>query len=92
MSEKTSERRDSLFRSDKNGYDLIGAEDRALCEKYAIEYKAFLNKSKTEREAVCFAEKMAKENGFVPYERGMELKAGDRVFKNIRKKRFSLPL
>lgn len=86
MSENKSERRDNLFMSQKNGHELIEKEERELCEKYCAQYKSFLNTARTERETVRYAEAMAAENGFVPYTRGMELKTGDRVYKNIHKK------
>ncbi|MGI5935386.1 MAG: aminopeptidase [Oscillospiraceae bacterium] len=86
MSEKKSERRDALFYNQKNGYDLIDEKDKKLCYEYAEEYKDFLDNSRTEREAINYAIKLAEKKGFVPYVRGMELKAGTKIYKANRGK------
>ena len=52
----------------------------AAADKYAEGYKSFLNTVKTEREAVKWAEALAQKNGFVPFEPGKALKAGDKVY------------
>ena len=53
---------------------------------YAELYKVFLDASKTEREAVIYAEDLAKKEGFKPYTLGMKLKAGDKLYYNNRGK------
>jgi len=78
--------RSKLFYEQKNGYDLIGTEERLALEDYAKEYMAFLNNSRTEREAVVNAVEMAEERGFIPFVPGMDLKPGMKVYKNNRGK------
>lgn len=78
--------RDQLFYEQKHGYDLIDVTERLKLEAYAEDYKAFLNTSRTEREAVKEAVRQAEAAGFVPYEVGMELPAGTKVYKNNRGK------
>ena len=60
------ELRSRLFYEQKNGYDLIGTEERIDAEKYCRAYMRYLNSSRTEREAVenaiRLAEKMALSN------------------------------
>lgn len=91
MSEsKKSEWREKLFYQQKNGYDLIDAEESRLAFAYCEGYKQFLNASRTEREAVREAIAIAEAEGFVPYVPGMALKAGDRVYQSNRGKALML--
>ena len=90
MEEKKSQRRETLLYTQKNGYDLLTAEQRREMEHYCEDYKAFLNEGKTEREAVSAAIRLAEQAGFVPYEPGMPLKTGDRVYRNNRGKALML--
>ena len=71
---------DELFYKNKSAYDIISEEEAAKVSAYCEEYKDFLNNAKTEREAVAQAIKLASANGFVPYERGMKLKAGSKIY------------
>ena len=69
-----------LFYEPKNGYDLIDAAEHIAVEDYCSGYMEFLNASRTEREAVANAIAMAKENGFVEFHPGMELRPGTKVY------------
>jgi len=80
------ELRNELFYQQKNGYDLIGTEERVAVEDYCASYMSYLDASRTEREAVNNAIALAKEQGFVEYVPGMELKAGTKIFRNNRGK------
>ena len=82
--------RSKLFYEQKNGYDLIGTEERKTLEDYCLGYMAFLNSSRTEREAVNNAIAMAEERGFVAYEPGMELRPGMKLYRNNRGKALML--
>ncbi len=64
----------------------ISDEDRLLCDAYCERYKKFIDKNRTEREAVRGAVKLAEEKGFVSYKPGMALKAGDKIYKSVRGK------
>lgn len=86
METKTEDYRNELFYQPKNGYDRIDTEDRLVMEQYAEEYKKFLNEARTEREAVKLAVEMAEAQGFVPYERGMEMAPGTKIYFNNRGK------
>ena len=57
---------------------------------YCEEYKRFLDAGKTERECVREGIRLAEAQGFRPYQRGMELKAGDKVYVNNREKMLML--
>lgn len=50
-------------------------------ERYCSLYKTFLHRGKTERECARVAVELAEKAGFKPYERGMELKPGDRIYR-----------
>ena len=82
--------RTSLFYEQKNGYDLIGTEERKTLEDYCLGYMEFLNNSRTEREAVKNAIAMAEERGFVAYVPGMELRPGMKLYYNNRGKALML--
>ena len=92
MEEKNDELRDRLFYQQKQGYDLIDVDERLKLEAYCEDYKAFLNAARTEREAVTEAIRQAEAVGFVPYVPGMELTAGDKVYRNIRGKALMLAI
>ena len=77
---EAKELREKLFYAPKNGYDRISGEESRLVFKAAEEYKTFLSRSKTERDAVLAAVELAEAAGFVPYSRGMRLTAGSRVY------------
>ena len=85
-----AEIRDELFYRQKNGYDTMSTQQRINMEDYCRGYMAFLNEARTEREAVKMAIEMAEAKGFVEYADGMELKAGDKVYRNNRGKSLML--
>lgn len=62
--------------------DEFMEETDAFCEKY----KDFLDKSKTERQAVITSIAMAKERGFTEYEKGKKYAPGDKIYYNNRGK------
>ncbi|MBQ3275895.1 MAG: aminopeptidase [Oscillospiraceae bacterium] len=90
MAENESALRDELFYNQKQGYDLIDVQERLKLEAYCEDYKAFLNASRTEREAVAEGIRQAEAVGFVPYVRGMDLQPGAKVYKSIRGKAIML--
>ena len=85
-----AEIRDELFYKQKNGYDTMTTQQRIDMEDYCRGYMAFLNDARTEREAVKMAIEMAEDKGFVEYVDGLELKAGDKVYRNNRGKALML--
>ncbi|MCL2740237.1 MAG: aminopeptidase [Oscillospiraceae bacterium] len=69
-----------MFCQEKSAFLKVGKEEQARAKAFCEGYKEFLDKAKTEREAVDYARGFAKANGFAPFESGAELKAGDRVY------------
>ena len=83
-------RRDALLYRPKNGWDRITAAQEAELKGYCEDYKKFLDDSMTEREAVETAIALAEAKGFKPFARGMELKAGDKIYRSNRGKAIML--
>ncbi len=81
------EKKEELFYQPKNGYDLIGPEERIACEDYCREYMAYLDAARTEREAVTEAVKLAERAGFAPLEENAgPIQPGQKVYWNNRGK------
>ncbi len=83
---ETKDWKAALLMEKKNGYDRMPASEREAMETYCQSYKAFMNAAKTERECVREGVRLAEAKGFRAYERGMELKAGDKVYLDNRGK------
>ena len=74
-------RREALSWKQKNGWDCLADGEEAALNSYCEDYKKFLDAGKTERECVDYTVYLAQANGFKAFERGMELKAGDKVYR-----------
>ena len=85
-SKATEALKKELFYEQKNGYDRIDVKERLALEQYCEAYKAYLNDSRTEREAVDNAIAEAESRGFVPFTPGMELKPGMKLYRSNRGK------
>ena len=77
---KKNELAEKLLYQPKNGYDRLSAEEEQAMNAYCEDYKAFLDHGKTERLCVEYCVELAEKRGFKPYEPGMKLKAGDKVY------------
>ena len=87
MSETISEKLKKELCSDrKNGRAWVGDDIINKSNSYCEGYKSFLDKAKTEREAVITAIKLAEENGFCEFDRTKKYNAGDKVYINNRGK------
>ena len=73
--------RETLIYKRKNAYDRVSESELQAMEDYCTGYKQFLDAGKTERECVDRTVALAQAAGFKPYERGMDLKPGDRVYR-----------
>lgn len=72
--------KDALFYKQKNGAKEFDDAYLQKADAYCEPYKTFLDEAKMEREAVDYAVREAGKRGFVPYQKGQALKAGDRVY------------
>ncbi len=88
MSEKTKVEllKEHLCYNPKVATDVLTAEELAQADAYCEGYKHYLDCAKTEREAVTEAIRLAEEQGFCAYRRGMTLAEGDKVYYNNRGK------
>ena len=86
----TEELRESLLMAPKNGYTKLSAEQREEMNAYAKRYMAFMDAAKTEREATDWAVVEAEKNGFKPFDPGMDVKSGDKIYYNNRGKAIAL--
>lgn len=77
MEEKLS---DKLFNKKENGWEKIETREKEAIFTFSNGYINFLNKSKTEREAIKTSRKIAEENGFRDISTYESLKAGDKVY------------
>ena len=68
----------------KNFYKDCTEEQVQAAYDYCVGYADYLDKSKTEREAVKYSIELAEKNGYKPYFFGMEIKAGDKYYYNNR--------
>jgi len=69
-----------LFGEKKSCWEIWNSTTTKKAFEFSEGYKDFLNKVKTEREAVAEGEKMAKKNGFKDLNKAKNLKAGDRIY------------
>ena len=85
MSESVSEKlKKELFSNPENGRKTASEEVLKEADSYAEGYKDFLDRAKTEREAVETAIELAENNGFKEFDRNKKYNAGDKVYFNNR--------
>ena len=70
MSQKTEveKLKEELLTERKNGASKVDAETLQKADDFCEDYKAFLNRAKTEREAVAAAVQLAEQAGFTPFD------------------------
>ena len=73
-----------------NVYEVADEKLMKNIFEYAKGYCRFLDEGKTEREACAYARKEAEKQGYKPFEFGMKLKAGDKVYYDNRGKNLYL--
>ncbi len=83
-------RREALCYKQKNGWDRLAEGEEAALEAYCEDYKKYLDEGKTERECVDYTVRLAEANGYKVFERGMELKPGDKIYRVNRGKAITL--
>lgn len=92
MSKKAEEKseakqlKEALMIKKESGAKKVKEEVIAKADEFCEEYKNFLDKAKTEREAVAYAIKAAKKAGFEEYSYDKKYKAGDKIYVNNRNK------
>ncbi len=86
MEKTTKEWKELLYYRSKNAYDAMTEAQVAQMQTYAKGYMQFLDRSKTEREAVLYAIELAEQNGYRPYTFGMPIEQGGKYYYNNRGK------
>ncbi|MBU7007531.1 aminopeptidase [Phosphitispora fastidiosa] len=94
LKERWKELRNELSFEQRVVWDTLSPQEREETQKFAEEYKKFLNKAKTEREAVAEIVNLAEKEGYVSLEelmdRGKKLKPGNKVYAVNRDKNVAL--
>ncbi len=80
------ELKEKLFLKRKNGLSVVSDEVKAEIMDFAEGYKAYLDLSKTEREAVKTSIELAKKCGFKEYDRKEKYNPGDKLYINNKEK------
>lgn len=78
--------KEELFYSPEHASYTCSDEEIRLADNFCIGYAEFLDRCKTEREAVDFTKALAEEKGFVPFDPTASYKSGDKVYYENRKK------
>lgn len=78
--------KDELFSVKKHAAMRMTDEDAKACEAFCARYMDFMNQCKTEREAASYFTSVLEGKGFVPFQPGMKLRAGDKIYLNNRGK------
>ena len=82
--------REDLLHQKKNGWDRVDEATEKAIFDYCDGYMDYLDAGKTERTCVENTVELAKAAGFVPFERGMGLKPGTKVYRVNRGKGVNL--
>ena len=80
------QKKEALLSQSKHAVMRMEEAELAACDQFCEAYKEFLDRAKTEREAVKFVEAALLANGYQKFTPGMALKAGDRIYVNNRGK------
>ena len=83
---ETKEISDRLLFKVKNVFDYTDKEKQSVADRYADEYIHFMNRAKTEREAVVYGIEEAEKNGFKNYDFGDKIERGGKYYYNNRGK------
>ena len=83
---KIDELKEKLFYNPKHASEVMSDNEVETADGFCEGYKDFLDKSKTEREAVDTIIDLAKSNGFVEFIPGEKYSAGEKVYYNNRGK------
>ena len=84
--QQVKEWKKKLFYQPEHGRKAVSEEELAAADRFCEGYKAYLNRAKTEREAVKEAIRLAEAAGFKPFEKNASYQCGDRCYVNNRGK------
>lgn len=72
--------KEKLFNKRENAYKLLSDEEIKNSDNFSIGYKDFLDKAKTECEAVSYVLEKAKKSGFSKFDKNKTYNPGDKVY------------
>jgi len=78
--------KEQLFSENKHAVQRMSESELQDCDAFCEDYKTFMNTAKTEREINSFVIAELEKQGYQPFQAGMELKAGDKIYLNNRGK------
>ena len=84
--EIVKELKEKLFSKNQHAGQRMSEQELAECDKFCEDYKFFMNSAKTEREVNQFVIAELEKNGYVLFQAGMKLHAGDKIYVNNRAK------
>ena len=81
MSEKTAAEmlKEERFAETKHASYTCTDDEIAVADDFCVGYADFLNKCKTEREAVAYTKALAEKEGFTAFDPAASYEAGDKV-------------
>ena len=77
---ETENLKEYLFNNKKCGWEIISNDQKQDINKFCDEYIHYLNKCKTEREAVTFTKEILEKNNFININEKVVLLPGDKVY------------
>lgn len=72
--------KEDILLNPKKGAITLSKEEIAKADSFCVDYKKFLDYSRTEREAVNYTVKLAKKEGFQEFDPSKSYKAGDKIY------------
>ncbi len=84
--DEIQELKDKLFSENKHAAQRMSESELQDCNTFCEAYKDFMNTAKTEREINSFVITELEKQGYQPFQAGMQLKAGDKIYLNNRGK------
>lgn len=78
--DKVKALKESLLMKKQNAGLLLDDAKIAACDAFCEDYKEFLDRGKTEREAAAYSAELLEANGFRKWKRGDAVQAGDKIY------------
>ncbi len=87
---KTAKLKEKIMMTEPEGIKALSKKEIKKADEFCIGYKAFLDNSPIEREAVRYTVELVKKSGFTKFDPDADYKAGDKVYYINRDKAIAL--
>lgn len=87
---KTAKLKEKILMTEPKGIKALSKKEIKKADDFCVGYKAFLDNSPVEREAVRYTLELAKKAGFTEFDAEAEYKAGDKIYCINREKALAL--